>query len=36
MKKILIVDDDLAIGAAATMVYSTLAGLFFFKRKDLK
>lgn len=26
----------LAIGAAATMVYSTLAGLFFFKRKDLK
>ena len=27
---------DLAIGAAATMVCSTLAGLFFFKRKDLK
>ena len=27
---------DLAIGAASTMVCSTLAGLFFFKRKDLK
>ena len=27
---------DLAIGAAGTMVCSTLAGLFFFKRKDLK
>ena len=27
---------DLAIGAAGTMVFSTLAGLFFFKRKDLK
>lgn len=26
----------LAIGAAGTMVCSTLAGLFFFKRKDLK
>ena len=27
---------NLAMGAAATMVCSTLAGLFFFKRKDLK
>ena len=27
---------ELAIGAAGTMVFSTLAGLFFFKRKDLK
>ena len=26
----------LATGAAGTMVFSTLAGLFFFKRKDLK